>query len=555
MRFFDTERQQALILQLQSPAWTGIEHLFNPEIPHTMKLNTRSLFATNGCFSSSNISLNLKLLKLLQCSTAEDIRLFDGIFPIEREKDIKYFSDRYSFFHWLQDALDKDLGNLCSRNFVLIKPYNEDQLLEDIQLGNLEPRKDTSPSLNAFFATYWLAAWQMAAAYPLNTELNFGLSDRIVNELREMDVQEIMQLLNSDSASHFQIRHPAVLWHLLDKYREEKNSRVLRLLQDYRILQEIDEYRALGFNQGMPIAADTRLLSRFDKADQAQKVIEEISNTQEALYAYDLYKEGLDEKEIAQRSHMDEDELKYLIGVQARNDMYRVPDCSEDILNLFLSKFFLQQMDSFGVYHYWSYDLLRQTFEKKLHQRKVPLSVHLATKQFQQQINLGLVNQEYSHTRKMPLSTSYAHFRYFQSHLKRISVVAFLLLYTRIGTSNTMKYVDYRSMIIALEKQKALFDKKHYRDLGIFPLSPDQAFFVANEWREHKISLNYCPHCGQIFATPNIEKLDKNPPKVLKTRLSVCPFCIMLRLDDNFDSPQAASDIRESLKTNYEILD
>lgn len=536
MKFNDSDRQKYLQTKLESPAWDFVDHLLNPLMPSNKQLNARELFALDECLNSSCASINLSLLKYLK-QNAQDIHVFEELFPLEHDKHIKKFHHRTAFCRWLTSATNETMGQICSGNFILIKPFDEEKLLD------WESNNQTQLYHSNLCTNYWLTAWHWASSYPLNTEIVFGLSKTLVDMLRKMDAEMILKFSHSSHASQFQLRHDSTLFKLLSHYKDAKTCAVLHLLQDARILQEEDEILALGYKTLNK--SNSQLI--YKTGSETDQKIESLKSHRKLEEIHELMNLGFSESEIAHNLHLSESEVKFLIRWEARDTMLSKLEQNQEMQE-YICKFFMKQMSVFGIDALWSYKLLINRTSAS-----IPLTRYLALQQFDNQSTVGLVDNHLQQKRRLPVSSTHKYLEFFACHKQRIAVALFLLLYTRIGSVNTMRFLDLRSLILATEKLKTFLDKSHYRQLGIRPIPPGKAMFIAMEWSEQRIALDYCPKCGSIFASPNFDESTTNlTNQAITTRLNRCPICRLLHYDKNFKSSKVASIIREILETNYQ---
>lgn len=212
--FSDADREKSQHINFEAPEWDYIDHLLNPTtLPSSQKLKPRELFVSKECVNSSCEALNLSLLKSLkQC--VSDIHTFEKFFPLEQDKHIKKFHHRTAFCRWLASARNEEMVQICSGNFILIKPFDEESLIHWVP----DNQHEVLPIPSSFALNYWLTAWRWSASYPLNTEIVFGLSRRLVEQLHDMDTETILAFAQSRNANRFQLRHNSTILELLKKY-------------------------------------------------------------------------------------------------------------------------------------------------------------------------------------------------------------------------------------------------------------------------------------------------------------------------------------------------
>ena len=209
--FCDEERDQALMLNLQSPAWNGVDHLFNPDLPKDKKLGTRELFCTQECLDSYVKKLNVSLLTALKNSVGNVFSEFQKRLPLEKDKPVKAIKSQSEFFNWLKATDTQKLSLACSPNFVLFKPFDESALMKEYEQQRQDESLGLPLAMQDFAATYWLSAWRMAGSHPLNCEMVFGLSAALVKVLKGLESFEILKFLSLSSAQQFQLRHRATV--------------------------------------------------------------------------------------------------------------------------------------------------------------------------------------------------------------------------------------------------------------------------------------------------------------------------------------------------------
>ena len=247
--------------------------------------------------------------------------------------------------------------------------------------------------------------------------------------------------------------------------------------------------------------------------------------------------------------------ISFALGFEPRASVQKQAACVRTTLSAsqtllkYVAQFFQETMNTFGVCRYWTAETIKGHTQSLVK----PDSEYMANKSYERQLRLGLVNQGYSHSKRVPMSNIYTYMRLFTHHRQRISVSIFLMLYNRVCESETMseRYVDYRSMIVALEKQKVMLSKAHYQNFGLMPLSPDEAFFIVNEWANDRIELQFCGECGLIYAAPRFEESGNDNTRAIETRLQRCPYCQLLHLDDTFETPKTSKEVLRTLKTDF----
>lgn len=203
-------------------------------------------------------------------------------------------------------------------------------------------------------------------------------------------------------------------------------------------------------------------------------------------------------------------------------------------------RFLLTQMNAAGINHNNSFQLINRSH--------TVLTRYVANKLFDNQVHTGLVKSE-THEKGLRQSSPCTYIKLFSHRKQRIAVTIFLLLYLRIKSSRTF---DVRSVLIALAKMQSFLHKEHFTELGITPITPDQAIFIAMEWSKENISLEYCPDCGSIFASINVDA-DSEHAQAIHKRMNRCPTCIMMHTKNSFGSKKVSEEIQQALITNVVV--
>lgn len=404
-----------------------------------------------------------------------------------------------SVYKLVSEASDAEIGRISQRFFSCFKLRDKClPMLRDAIDGISDEVQSISTSHKRFLNLFWVNVWRVAVTQPSRAATMFDLPFDIAQAFSTLSASRIFQIIDSMSASSYELRFNPYLVEGLIKYPDD--CMIFSLMQIQQSIQKSEDVKLSLAYQEPDIEVDSAA------------ILEDM-------------KRGMSRDEIVKKYKID---LAQIYNIIKDNNKLKSKFLkTNEELQRQINNYFKELAELLVIWGL-SPEIIRSitgmtTTQFRTIKGKVDLQGALPA-------NYGSLRNPGRHRSKLSLGD-------------KIIASLFLSIYSRIGTSNIYRTVNVPAMIVSQMVVQTLTETPFFAPLQSAPFNPIDAWTWARDLQAASVKFVHCPHCGCLYiARFEDDETEKLPVADSAYDPNVdyshpCPYCRFIETYCDFGSP------------------
>ena len=404
-----------------------------------------------------------------------------------------------SVYKLVSEASDAEIGRISQRFFSCFKLRDKClPMLRDAIDGISDEVQSISTSHKRFLNLFWVNVWRVAVTQPSRAATMFDLPFDIAQAFSTLSASRIFQIIDSMSASSYELRFNPYLVEGLIKYPDD--CMIFSLMQIQQSIQKSEDVKLSLAYQEPDIEVDSAA------------ILEDM-------------KRGMSRDEIVKKYKID---LAQIYNIIKDNNKLKSKFLkTNEELQRQINNYFKELAELLVIWGL-SPEIIRSitgmtTTQFRTIKGKVDLQGALPA-------NYGSLRNPGRHRSKLSLGD-------------KIVASLFLSIYSRIGTSNIYRTVNVPAMIVSQMVVQTLTETPFFAPLQSAPFNPIDAWTWARDLQAASVKFVHCPHCGCLYiARFEDDETEKLPVADSAYDPNVdyshpCPYCRFIETYCDFGSP------------------